>query len=201
MRGQEPTKDKILQETLRLFADRGYDSTTMNDIAGAVGIKAASLYAHYKGKEELFGAVFESALATWEGLVEGIFSGAEGVRDLEDGLNKILGDFVCAMMGSIAYRFWARVYVFPPRVLKAEDRQRIAAMDGAFAERLCAFCSESLADDVSPEDLELLGTSLSYFSMGLLMSAEIMDENAVRKAIRRGIAFHLKAIRTDRRLR
>lgn len=189
----EPTKDRILKETTRLFADQGYEATTMKDIADAVGIKAASLYAHYKGKEELFRAVLDAALEVWEGLVGGIFERAEYCEGLETGLNSILGDFACTMMGSVAYRFWARIYVFPPRILSPGDRARIAAMDRSFGGRLGTFCGARIPDCPAAE-LELLSSSLMYFAMGILMYAEFFDEQTLRREIGRGIAFHLKGI-------
>ena len=47
------TKDKILEEALTLFAEKGYDGTGVDQIAEAVGIKAPSLYKHFKGKEDI----------------------------------------------------------------------------------------------------------------------------------------------------
>ena len=55
-------KEEILEKSLELFADRGYDGTSMDDIAKAVGIRKASLYSHYSGKENIFAAVFEGIL-------------------------------------------------------------------------------------------------------------------------------------------
>ena len=48
------TKERILNEALRLFSERGYNDVYVSDIAEAVGIKAPSLYKHYKGKQEIF---------------------------------------------------------------------------------------------------------------------------------------------------
>ncbi len=45
------------------FAVRGYDAASLNDIAAAVGIRKASLYAHFTGKDALFLAVLDDALA------------------------------------------------------------------------------------------------------------------------------------------
>lgn len=52
------TKERIIYEALRLFSENGYDGVTMREIAAAVGIKGASLYNHFKGKEDIFTAIF-----------------------------------------------------------------------------------------------------------------------------------------------
>ena len=53
------TKQKILLEALRLFSQKGYDAVSVEQIADAVGIRAPSLYKHYKGKQDIFEAIFE----------------------------------------------------------------------------------------------------------------------------------------------
>ena len=53
------TKERILNEALRLFSEKGYSDVYVRDIAEAVGIKAPSLYKHYKGKQEIFDSCVE----------------------------------------------------------------------------------------------------------------------------------------------
>ncbi len=48
------TKERILTEALQLFARDGYEAVTVEQIAKAVGIKAPSLYKHYKSKQDIF---------------------------------------------------------------------------------------------------------------------------------------------------
>ncbi len=52
------TKERILQEALRLFSQQGYEAVGVEQIAAAVGIRAPSLYKHYKGKQDIFDAIF-----------------------------------------------------------------------------------------------------------------------------------------------
>lgn len=54
----ETTKQKIIKEALALFATKGYDATSMTQIASKVGIKAPSIYKHYKSKQDIFDAIF-----------------------------------------------------------------------------------------------------------------------------------------------
>ena len=60
------TKQKILDEALTLFAEKGYDGTGVDLIAERVGIKGPSLYKHYKGKEEILNALIDVAEERYE---------------------------------------------------------------------------------------------------------------------------------------
>ncbi|MCI2056394.1 MAG: TetR/AcrR family transcriptional regulator [Oscillibacter sp.] len=55
---QETTKDRILLSALDLFSQYGYEAVSVEQIATAVGIKAPSLYKHYKSKQDIFNAIF-----------------------------------------------------------------------------------------------------------------------------------------------
>jgi AcrR family transcriptional regulator len=52
------TEKRILESAYKLFRERGFRGTSMRDIAGEAGIKAGSIYNHFRGKEEIFEAVF-----------------------------------------------------------------------------------------------------------------------------------------------
>ena len=60
------TRDRILNEALTLFAENGYDGTSVEEIAEKVGIKAPSLYNHFKGKEDILNALIDMAEARYE---------------------------------------------------------------------------------------------------------------------------------------
>ena len=51
--GGSATADEIRLAALEQFASVGYEATTMREIAGNVGIKAASLYNHFGSKEAM----------------------------------------------------------------------------------------------------------------------------------------------------
>ena len=53
------TKQRILDEALTLFSEKGYANVFVGDIADRVGIKAPSLYKHYKSKKAIFDAIID----------------------------------------------------------------------------------------------------------------------------------------------
>ncbi len=53
------TKHRIIEEALTLFSEKGYANVFVADIAERVGIKAPSLYKHYKNKQAIFDAIIE----------------------------------------------------------------------------------------------------------------------------------------------
>jgi AcrR family transcriptional regulator len=61
MRGPE-RRDQILATGRRLFAQSGYEATSVDDIAGAAGVTKPVLYRHFASKRDLYLAVLEDHL-------------------------------------------------------------------------------------------------------------------------------------------
>ena len=51
------TKERILTEALRLFAEGGYEATSVSDIAAALGITKGALYRHYDSKRAILNGI------------------------------------------------------------------------------------------------------------------------------------------------
>ncbi len=78
-RGGASRRDAIIPAALRLFGSRGYDATSLEQVAEAVGVRKQSLLYHFPSKEALFDAcVEEFADAVREALTAAIDDPAEG---------------------------------------------------------------------------------------------------------------------------
>ena len=56
------TKQEILEAALELFSVQGFEATSISQIAGAVGIRKASLYSHFENKQAILDALVKDVL-------------------------------------------------------------------------------------------------------------------------------------------
>ena len=56
-------KERIKHEAIKLFRAKGYERTTVRDIAQAVGIQSGSLFHHFASKEAILKEAFSEAIA------------------------------------------------------------------------------------------------------------------------------------------
>ena len=89
------TKERILEESLTLFAENGYNGTGVEQIASKVGVKAPSLYKHFKGKEDILNALIDSA----EERYEEYFGSEQHIGKLPENRE----DFICVTMQRIMF--------------------------------------------------------------------------------------------------
>ncbi len=64
------TRERIQSVALQLFAEQGYESTSMRQIAEQLGFTKAALYYHFASKEDIVRALIESMLGEVADLVE-----------------------------------------------------------------------------------------------------------------------------------
>jgi len=73
-RKAETTRERIIESARSLFAENGYQKTTVMDISKAAGLSEAALYDHFRGKEDLLLTIPDLWVAELlEGLDEQMF--------------------------------------------------------------------------------------------------------------------------------
>ncbi|OZC37828.1 MULTISPECIES: TetR/AcrR family transcriptional regulator [Marinobacter] len=74
-------RGRLLKEAARLFRDKGYERTTVRDLAAAVGIQSGSLFHHFRTKEEILKAVMVETIRLNTALMHAAMEQAGTLRE------------------------------------------------------------------------------------------------------------------------
>ena len=146
------TKELLLQAALRLFADKGYEGTSIRDIARSVGLSESVLYAHFSNKRAIFDAVFSRL---------GPLSATGALHDLGDqdadpaAFLRALVARVMADWSAPAPRQLISLMSHDNMMHSAELRQAIGSAIGGLAELFARWMADGRVDPAlgSPGDL------------------------------------------------
>ncbi|MEJ2871508.1 helix-turn-helix domain-containing protein [Actinomycetospora sp. OC33-EN08] len=61
----EESKRRILDATVEIAGERGYEGTSINLVSARAGLPASSIYWHFENKDELIAAVIERSFGSW----------------------------------------------------------------------------------------------------------------------------------------
>jgi TetR/AcrR family transcriptional regulator len=117
--GYDEQREQILAHAARLFAQRGYPATSMNEVAQACGLSKPSLYHYFRDKYDLLVQIAEGHVSRLEALVVDVH-----LRSLapEPALRELIHHLVHAYAGAQDAH---RVLTEDVKFLKPEDRARV----------------------------------------------------------------------------
>ncbi|MGH2856242.1 MAG: TetR/AcrR family transcriptional regulator [Solirubrobacteraceae bacterium] len=55
-------REEVVEQAARTFAQRGYDQTTMQELAASMGLATGALYHYFGGKQQLLGAICDQLM-------------------------------------------------------------------------------------------------------------------------------------------
>lgn len=64
------TREQIRAVAVELFAEQGYDKTSLREIAERLGVTKAAVYYHFRTKEEIVASLFDDQLAAMDAIIE-----------------------------------------------------------------------------------------------------------------------------------
>ena len=177
------TKQEILEHALTLFMNKGYEGASMSDLAAATGIKKASLYAHYSGKEEIFSAVFTGVVEEYRETIALLTLR----RDEESALirlERMFRAFLRYCHNNPRMYFWDRYFYFAPEFIKERMEHETRETQGEFLQVIQSAISEGIArGEIHPQPVESAALSYYYLMIGLSMSVKLYDREALEQDI------------------
>ena len=75
------TKIKIFETSLKIFSEKGYDATSIEEITATVGVAKGTLYYHFSSKEEIFNFLIEEGMKLLINSIEIKISRCDNVLD------------------------------------------------------------------------------------------------------------------------
>ena len=95
-------KQAIIDHATLIFAERGFTATSVNDVATQAEVASASIFYHFKSKEDLYLAVLENAK---DGILQA-FAGHLSATSFVNGLDKLLASIAFHLHLSESRREW-----------------------------------------------------------------------------------------------
>lgn len=189
-------KKEILERSLILFATQGYFGTSMDDIAKAVGIKKASLYSHFPGKESIFTAVFDMVLEEYSTFIDDLTSNEKGTHSHEI-LRRIFSGYIKNCKNNYQMTFWDRYYYYPPEYLKDYILQKTYQIEMALMDKITAVIKEGIENreivDKNPSDIAL---TFYNIMIGFAMGIRFYDDKDLDTEISRCLNVFLDGIKS-----
>ena len=119
----ESARGKLQQTAAHLFRSKGFERTTVRDLASAVGIQSGSIFHHFKSKDEILRSVMEETVIFNTALMHAALADAHNIRE------RVLALIRCelqSIMGGTGEAMGILVYEW--RSLSDEGRQYILGL-------------------------------------------------------------------------
>lgn len=159
-----PTRERIKEAAFSLFAEKGYEATSIADIAAGVGVTKPALYVYFKGKEDLFLSIHEDIEEDYNFYMEQVFQETESM-DIRQKLYHLFERYLVYFARSPDKNaFWYRVMLFPPQDLKDKLTLRVYRNEEKYTLRMNEIFQEGVAKGViRPGSVEIMRGN--YYSL------------------------------------
>jgi TetR/AcrR family transcriptional regulator len=150
MRPYDERLDHLLARAAQIFADKGYHSTTMRDLAAASGMSLAGMYYYVRGKDDLLALIQERCFAR---VLEGAERVVASATDPLERLQAFIRHHVT---------FFAQ-HMAEMKVLSHEPARGVSAIKRRYVDLL-----EALLKDVAPDEVAVDRSAAAYLLFGMM---------------------------------
>jgi len=171
-------RSELRREAARLFAERGYHGTSIGDLAEALGVQKATLYAHIESKQDLLYETMREGADAFHAALDAVPENIPAVEKIRSALRGHLR--VVAEQLDVA-----TVFVQEWRYLEGGRREEIVAERRRYEERIRALFREGrelgeLRTDLDDSTAALLTLSATNWAYTWLQPGRDTDKLADR---------------------
>ncbi len=184
---EDSRRNELIAKSAQLFREKGYEKTTVRDIAAAVGMQAGSWFYHFKTKQEILLAIMEQGMQQSLAEIQQIAS-----QDLAP--RAMFRELVLAHLKTLLApnHDFITVILYETRSLDPEGRAKVAALTNQYQavwEKVIVALHES-GDWALPGKLDRLlmfgslNWTAQWYRGGVGLSVEQLAEHAVSFLLR-----------------
>lgn len=173
------TRNQLLDAAERVFLDKGFSHTSLNDVANAAGLTRGAVYWHFKNKADLFEAMVERVRLPAETLGDCGSTGEYG-----DPLGRLREFAMLALKETVVNQRRRRVFTilfhkfeYNEEAKSIESRQQAAFLD--CLQRIEQSLQNAVEKGQLPPDLNVHSSAIAFqaFFTGLLSNWLFMPRN------------------------
>jgi AcrR family transcriptional regulator len=153
-------RERILEEAVKLFYERGFTGTTLDDIAAELGVTKPFIYTHFRSKVDLLAAL---CTPTIEMSLEAVANAAQMPGTPSERLHRAIIDFAHVVLSRQAN---IAIYFREEKNLAPEALAEINALRKKFDRVL----SKLLAEGVAAGEFEIRDVNLAALAIGGMIS-------------------------------
>jgi AcrR family transcriptional regulator len=174
-RSRGDTRARIQQVALELFAEQGYDKTSLREIAERLDVTKAALYYHFKSKEDIVRSLVEDYI----GQIDALIAWAETQPRTAETRREIISRYVTIVAdGSDVFRMLHQNQAAVNTLASAKSRGEV------FKERMGGLVDALLGPRASLRERMRATMTLGSVSVGwMFFSDEVKDRSKLRAAI------------------
>ena len=143
-------REIIIKAAGRLFREKGYEGTSVRDLADAVGLQSGSLFFHFRSKEEILLSLLEGGLRRAVAILDRHLSAAVSPREK---VSAILHGHLQAILDEERDAFY--VVLRDWRTLSPHSRKKVIALRDEYENRIALSLSELAPSGLIPGNIRL----------------------------------------------
>jgi AcrR family transcriptional regulator len=174
-RRHSDTRARIQQVALELFAEQGYDKTSLREIAERLDVTKAALYYHFKSKEDIVRSLVEDYI----GQIDALIAWANAQPRTAETRQEIISRYVTIVAdGSDVFRMLHQNQAAVNTLASAKPRGEV------FKERMGGLVDALIGPRASLRERMRATMTLGSVSVGwMFFSDEVKDRSKLRAAI------------------
>jgi AcrR family transcriptional regulator len=170
--------EEILDAATRLFSERGFTETGIDEIGAAIGVTGPAVYRYFARKEDLLVAVVDRAVEHATGLAEAARAGAEST---DDTLRRLIDGAVAVC---IADRALTAIYWHEARYLPAPQRRRVERVQRDMIEDFADILRDT-RPELTPSEARMAVYAAASLMRSVAARATSLDEATLQTMLSR----------------